>query len=120
METGSITRLDILQNAKKYHSNYRGLCQAIASSAYVLLYDEENKGEAYYYYPNEGPQKIIPLLTKNNAKPFGAVGLAYWWREYVWDTGRLDFLNWLIEQYKDDTEDITEDLAEFIHLKFIA
>lgn len=97
-----VYRKDILEYALKHHKyiygkNHGGLCISII---YALQ----------HYGINAYPMKLktfIPLFTNNNAILFKATNhndasMVYWWQEGVWDTGRLDFLKWLLEQYKDD------------------
>jgi hypothetical protein len=56
-------------------------------------------------------QNLFPLFTRENAKPFGASDTGtYWWPLGIWNTGRMDFLNWLIEQYQNDETDIRHDV----------
>ena len=47
--------------------------------------------------------ECFPKFRREDAINFGAHKLDSWWWDYNgWDTGRMDFLNWLIEEYKDD------------------
>lgn len=106
MENKKITRLDILKKAKEIFlsdKNVRGLCNAIYT-AFVVL-DVFNSP---YRLFNIKISDYIPLFTFENAKKFGADGREYWywWNPGEWDNGRLDFLNWLIEQYQGDDTDI--------------
>lgn len=92
-----VRRVEILKRAKRYKES--GLCYAILKAA----------GD--YKVNVHIPLTIsFPLFTYNNAFPFGAkipCGYCmamnqYWWPRGIWDSGREDFLNWLIEQYKND------------------
>lgn len=42
------------------------------------------------------------FLTRENAKGFGGTLPGFWWPKKDWTSGRSEFLDWLIEQYKDD------------------
>ena len=47
--------------------------------------------------------KCFPKFRREEALKFGANKEDdWWWESDVWNTGRMDFLNWLIDQYKDD------------------
>jgi len=90
-----VTRKEVLQRAKK-HQDF-GLCYAIDTAfvEYHLVSD--------YLYLNL--EMEFPKFTPTNAQKFGGLGTqvkSYWWKPKVWNTGRMDFLNWLIEEYKDD------------------
>lgn len=104
-----IYRKDALIWAKHYYANgdCAGLCYAIEDSISDLIH-VHNK-----------PQHFIPLLNPNVARSFqNKHGVdtsttrynsgCFWWRPRVWELndGRLGFLNWLIEQYKDDKTDL--------------
>ena len=90
-----VTRVDVLRKAKSYKGP--GLCLAIQQA---LLY--------YGLYPVRWSlSKTFPLFTRENAKRFGGdPSRLYWWPIDEWNTGRMDFLNWLIEQYKNDNTDL--------------
>ena len=50
---------------------------------------------------------FFPLMDRKNAEHFNAIPLnIYWWPMGDWTGGRMDFLNWLIDQYKDDKTDL--------------
>lgn len=99
-ESFSITRVDVLEKAKSYR--VFGLCYAIRKS--LIYYGIFITGS----YGDFGDlPKIFPKFTREYAMPFGAnEEKAYWWRFNDWEGGRMDFLNWLIDEYKDDTEDL--------------
>ena len=97
-----ITRVEVLKLAKaKVERNpkeYPGLC--------ILL---ENTINMNYNIWLKDPRWVFPLYNPMYAKLFGATtDIGFWWERDEWDTGRLDFLNWLIEQYKDDKTDIRD------------
>ena len=55
------------------------------------------------YVPYQLLTVYFPKFRREVAFKFGANKSNDWWWEYdVWDTGRMDFLDWLIDQYKDD------------------
>ena len=90
-----VTRVEVLEYAKELQSThqYPGLC--------ALLKD------ALEYYEIWSFNFIIfPKFKEEYAKHFGASYHGYWWERDRWDTGRLDFLNWLIQQYKNDRTNI--------------
>lgn len=90
-----VTKSEVLKRAKKYKN--LGLCYAIGEA----LRDYNIK---YVYISS-----IFPLFNIEEAKRFG-VGCynygGFWWPVGNWETGRMDFLNWLIEHYKEDNEDL--------------
>ena len=91
-----IYRKDVLQYVKITHKKYIysvGLCKTIADALfwfniYVDLYNNIKD-----YFPKFGDN-----INKFN----GDNNFAYWWTPVTWNTGRLDYLNWLINEYKDD------------------
>lgn len=91
-----VTRLMVLNKAKELKR--AGLCYSIQEAM------------AYYGLPIVSISELtsyFPLFTRSRAFSFGARSCrAFWWRYGVWDTGRMDFLNWLIEQYRDDKTDL--------------
>ena len=67
----------------------------ICDSIYAALDD--------YSIPRTSLHVYFPKFIRQNALNFVGSKNSLWWWEYdVWDTGRMDFLNWLIGQYKDD------------------
>ena len=103
-----VYKKDVLEYALKYHTynsvNYTGLCITIHNAL-------------CYYGINIGLMPIriiIPLFNNNNASTlFNADSSknsleVYWWPKREWNTGRLDFLKWLLEQYKNDKTNLRE------------
>lgn len=90
-----VTRLMVLQKAKELKR--AGLCYSIRDA---LIY--------YSLIPHAiDPTISFPLFTNTQALSFGARPHdGYWWEPNVWNTGREAFLDWLIEQYKDDKTDL--------------
>lgn len=109
-----VRRIDVLESVKsevkacKDFRYFAGLCPLLCSAlrSYGLLdyYDMSYPVRMYSL------EKFFPLYTLDNAVEFGAKldGYMYWWPHFKWDEegGRMRFLNWLIEQYKDDETDL--------------
>ena len=104
-----VRRIDVLERVKSevlacYDApNITGLCPLLCSELYSYgLYD----GNVFLQARMDALKKFFPLYTHDNAVEFGArrEENMYWWPPFVWDeaSGRMRFLNWLIEQYKDD------------------
>lgn len=90
-----VTRVEVLEYAKELQATckYPGLCHLL--------------NDALAYYEIEPSlANIFPKFKEEYAKHFGASYHGYWWERGRWDTGRLDFLNWLINEYKDDRTNI--------------
>lgn len=86
-----VTKKEVLKRAK--NTDRCGLCFAIRDSL-----REYKLSHLCYRY-----ESIFPLFRPHYALYFGASKtMGYWWSAGEWDSGRMDFLNWLIEQYKDD------------------
>ncbi len=93
-----IYRVYILEYAKYNHKFCDGSCIAIDVSLLINL-------ETKFHIPKI-PQ-LFPKFNINNAIPFGAYEkIGWWWRPHDWDGGRMAYLDWLIEEYKDDKEDL--------------
>jgi hypothetical protein len=109
-----ITRLQILQEVKDNHENLSNLCYGITETAILTAISVVN----YYGGVTKGfsiiANALIPKFTFENAEKFGAKDKAFWWKPFEWNTGRMNFLNWLINEYNDDTEDITPIIKSFI------
>ena len=90
-----VTRVDVLEYATELQATryYPGLC--------ALLDDALEHYDIYSFV-----RVIFPKFQEEYARHFGASYHGYWWERFNWGTGRLDFLNWLIEQYKDDKTNI--------------
>ena len=90
-----VTRKEVLKRAKKFKG--RSLCFSISHT--LNEYDILHSFNHLY--------ALFPKFIKRNALPFGANRFSeWWWDEFVWETGRMDFLDWLIEEYKDDKTDL--------------
>ena len=92
-----IYRVDVLEYARIVYANkVGGLCTAIATSARILC--------GIIVHPNI----VAPKFDRHYAEKYGFTEdyrklYAYWWPIRVWAKhGRLGFLNWLIEEYKND------------------
>ncbi len=90
-----VTRVEVLEYAKELQSTcqYPGLCSLL------------NDALEHYNIRPVAPT-VFPKFTKDYARRFGASYHGYWWEPCLWDTGRLDFLYWLINEYKDDKTNI--------------
>lgn len=90
-----VRRVEVLKKVKKNleKKNYQGLCHALMD-----VFCDYNLNTGFDL------AELFPGYTWMNAIKFGATKdyMPYWWEKYNWKTGRIDFLNWLIEQYKDD------------------
>ena len=85
-----VTRKEVLKRAKKL--KMAGLCISIDRA----LID-------YGIYLNVNYHSLFPKFRREEALNFGAEKEdAWWWEHDVWDTGRMDFLDWLIKEYEDD------------------
>jgi hypothetical protein len=53
-------------------------------------------------------KKLFPKLSRSNAYDFhlNEDDDGYWWVPGDWKGGRMQFLDWLIEEYRDDKEDL--------------
>lgn len=97
-----IYRVDVLvyvlnKNIKSNHPD-NGLCQALCSALNCIKDDMS-------------VQEIFPLFSPRTAEQFGACipmnsYSFYWWPQKDWKGPRKDYLLWLIDQYKDDKENI--------------
>lgn len=95
-----VTRVEVLKKAKDFKSDSFGLCYAICAA--LSFYNIPSCGSF-------GMELLFPLFRREKAYRFGAsICSPYWWPAGKWDTGREDFLNWLIEKYKYDTTDLKE------------
>ena len=91
-----VTRKEVLKRAKKLKRV--GLCSSIAEAL-------RNYG-VYSNVPHLFTE-YFPKFREEEALNFGAEWkLGWWWEPDVWNTGRMDFLDWLIEEYKDDKTDL--------------
>ena len=97
-----VYRKDILEYAKNMDKEgFSGLCMLIDSS--IFDFNLLHKWKVV----------LFPLFKRGNALSFGAdKEWAYWWEEDDWSGGRMQFLDWLIEQYKNNREDLRKYKAE--------
>lgn len=88
--------IDLLIEVKRSFLWTTGLCSAIElSAAFFNLHG----AESYTHY--------IKKYDRNIAiQNFGARKESYWWPSCVWNTGRLDFLNFLIKENKTNKIDL--------------
>lgn len=88
--------IDILMEIKNNLSDTSGLCHGI-----ILAEKKFNLHEDIYtqqYIKNFD----IDIAIHN----FGGRDKLYWWEPDIWYTGRLDFLNFLIEENKNNKIDL--------------
>ena len=86
-----VSRKAILNRVVKlYKGKTDGLCDALERS----LID-------YGIYVS-ATNAFSEFFTQENAKGFGGINPGFWWPRKDWTSGRSKFLDWLIEQYKDD------------------
>lgn len=103
-----VKRVDVLKRAREYFVGgcSHGLCYAIQTA----LSDYTHQVVIHLW-------KVFPLFTCETAYKYGFnphydtvnekySDCGFWWNLH--DHHRLDFLEWLIEQYKDDEEDLLE------------
>ena len=94
-----ITRKEILKQALNEHKFHLGICgclnRPISRMSGIRLSEVELR-------------EIFPKFRRFYAIRFGASLFGkYWWTSGKWK-GRLKYLNWLNEQYKDDERDISK------------
>ena len=103
----SVTRKEVLEYAKYYYSHDNSICTSDGLCTAICR-------ALFHYGIDVGPSIIyllFPLFDVKNAIRFGANKYsAYWWDPGIWNTGRKDFLNWLIERYKDDTTNLKKEV----------
>lgn len=93
-----ITRYEVLRCAKKraikHPEIYGGICNIIIDIL-TLDFDLSMEGTLKDYFPK---------FTYENAFKFGAIPgeHVYWWKHKDWKGDRMKFLDWLIQEYKDD------------------
>jgi len=95
-----IYRVDVLMAVRENHSRYKCLCNAIACTLRPLTGLYPSIEFIQYYFPLFGGRKVFDFGAYNNHES------CYWWPVGDWSTGRLDYLDWLIEYYKNNKKDI--------------
>lgn len=96
---GPITRKEVLEYAK--HNKHQALCITIILALF------------HYgiYISTSEIDLLFPLFSRKNAFRFGASPFKpFWWPRGEWNTGRKDFLDWLIEKYKNDKTNLIEEV----------
>ena len=96
-----IYRIDVLKAVRENHSRHLCLCSAIAYALRPLTGLYPCSEFIQYYFPLFGGKEVFDFGAHTNY-----VG-NYWWPVGDWSAGRLDYLDWLIEQYKNDKTDIS-------------
>lgn len=92
-----VYRKDVLERVKLFHDKYRGLCEGIFKN--IMYFNLKTNIRC-----NDINVEYIPKF-KSNVKNYNINIIflgGYWWNKNVWTTGRMDYLNWLINEYKDD------------------
>lgn len=84
--------IDILMEIKNNPLEDSGLCYAIASTSRKFKICNE--------------KHHIKKFDKDIAVNFGGKDTLFWWKPGIWNTGRLDFLNFLIEENKNNKIDL--------------
>lgn len=87
--------IDILMEIKNNHSDARSLCHGITLA--------ELNFNIYREFTVHHIKKFDRNIAIHN---FGGEKKWYWWEPGIWHTGRLDFLNFLIEENKDNKIDL--------------
>lgn len=98
-KTRPVRRVDVLKRVRNHHD--LGLCYSISDAlVHFKLPPYSGICDTTKYY--------FPLFTRENASAFDANAELYWWpfNEWIPGKGRMAFLEWLIEQYKDDKTDL--------------
>ena len=117
-----ITRKDILEKALNNHERYcchstyyiptyympGGLCALFT----VVIKDiTNNQCWDFVHLGRKDKRKIFPKFRRIYAILFfhASISGLWWWDMGSWkEEGRLGFLRWLYDKYKDDTEDISD------------
>lgn len=91
--------IDLLIKAKRSYSWTSGLCSAIELSA--MFFNLHNAKNCTQHI-----EKFDKMIAIQN---FNGDNYPYWWEPDIWYTGRLDFLNFLIEENKDNKIDLRKE-----------
>lgn len=95
-----VYRRDVLRYLKHHCEDYAGICQGI----------EDVCKNVFRIANYVNTSALFPEHCFSNAKPFtdkNSYPSGYWWPADNWSTGRMEYLDWLIEQYKDDKTNLT-------------
>lgn len=101
-------RVTILKKVRKNivdNKDYHYLCIGLGSELANIIDDTYG----HYIVMRDKIQDIFPLFSKETAKPFTDINSKHWetCNSWFWSkSARLNYLDWLIEQYKDDKQDI--------------
>lgn len=100
-KTRPVHRVDVLKRVRTHHD--LGLCYSINDALLHFKVPSYNGNGVC-----DNAKHYFPLFTRENATAFNVTGELYWWPcgEWIPGTGRMAFLDWLIEQYKDDKTDL--------------
>lgn len=105
-----ITRYELLCQAE-HETHETGICSAIKRAL------EHNGLDDFSWKADL--DVMFPKFTLENAKQFHTTGTIFWWKPGEWNTGRQEFVDWLKEQYKDDTKNAREIADEWLKDRYI-
>lgn len=108
-----IYRVDVIDWAIKHHKKYEGVCMALYDGLKhagikkrPIPFPEGNTSwmvltinDVFEIFPAHNYANAHHLF---NARNLRFENYSLWWSSRDWDGGRLDYLKWLREQYKDD------------------
>jgi len=113
-----VTRKDILEKAINSYEKYSGICPLLSNAIDDIT---NHQGPNFVILTNREKRKLFPKYRRIYAiilfhAPISAG--SYWWDRRSWkEEGRLGFLRWLYDQYKNDTEDISNLITE-LNIKY--
>lgn len=89
--------VDVLMYIKYVNRYYNcGICCAFYEACRSLVGKPHNPHDLMNKYKSR--TAVVCFGAERNG--------GYWWHPSDWQGGRMDFLNWLIEEYKDDKTDL--------------
>ena len=91
-----IYKRDIIRHAMKYRHEF-GICFAFKCA---LL--DADLGTLHWKSLKSNYRNIFPLFTPTLAGRPDAKEGEHWWTPGDWESGRMEFLQWLYRQYKHD------------------
>jgi len=114
-----ITRKDFLEKALNSYSYERfgGICPLLTK---VMDDITNNQCPDFVILTNRDQRRLFPKYRRIYAIILfrASMSYVYWWDMGSWEEdGRLGFLRWLYDQYKNDTEDISK-LITKLNIKY--
>ena len=118
-----ITRKDILEKAlNSYEEGYGGICSLLSK---VMDDITNHQCPDFVILTNRDQRRLFPkyrriyaIILFHASISNLSISDAYWWDMGFWrEDGRLGFLRWLYDQYKNDTEDISK-LITKLNIKY--